>query len=189
MKGQGIWRKAAGALLVPCLMLGSLALPSMAQESQQQPPTEIKWKSEKRALGLSLTFTLASYVLAAASLKCAPLGFFGLAAGLVGPSLGYFYAGLTGRGLAGVGIRLAGIAVPLFLADALGWSWDDNSAGVAVVLVAGGCAVLASTIWDLAGVKQAVRKRNDRIQKVSLSVAPVLAPKSKTVGLSLRLGF
>ncbi len=187
MKDQRIWRKAAGALLVTCLMLGSLALPCMAQEDQPQPLPEVKLKSENTALLLSLFGTLVPYGLVALSPQDRGLVVTCLAAGLVGPSVGYVYGGMARRGLAAILTRLAG-AGGLLGGFALLWGEGSGEFGIGLMIV-GGCTVIASTLGDIAGVKRAVREHNRKVQGLSLNVAPILVPKSKTVGLSLQLGF
>lgn len=183
-----------GALIAAGLIATSLAPPLRAQESpesQVDARPAVKLKSEKTALFLSLFGTLGSYGLVAVAAyvsEAEALGYLGGAGGLAGPSLGYFYGGQGGRGSSGIMIRMAGIggAVGGF---ALALEEDGNEGLGLALILAGGSTFVVSTISDIVGVKKAVRKRNSRIQGASLNVAPLLAPKSKTLGLTLQLGF
>ncbi len=187
-----------GALLAAGLIAGSLALPLRAQESQEsrdKAPPPVKLKSEKRAMTLSVVGTLvplavsASYLLTdGSSYAHANIAAVGLLIAPLGPSLGYFYAGATGRALLGLGIRLAG------LAGMIGGSYgldngDANDALMKAFIVAGAGVTLASTIIDLAGVKKAVRRHNLKAQGVQMAIAPFVSPKSRTVGLQVHFSF
>jgi len=182
-------KKVIGAFLAAGLMLGSLALPAAADESQIPTPPGLKIRSESRAFSASLTGTLVSWGLMffASAAGAYDLGSVGLVALPLGPSLGYFGAGLTGRAIGGTVIRALGLAA---VVGGAYLAWEDETLTLGGIGFFGGAAlVLGSTIYDLATVKRAVRKRNSRIQGTSLNVAPVVAPKSKTVGLSLQLAF
>ena len=84
-------------------------------------------------------------------------------------------------------VRLVGLG-GLVGGGAMLWEDENERLGIALMIV-GGSTFVVSTISDIIGVRRAVRKCNNRVQGLSLSVAPVLAPKSKTVGLSLQLDF
>ncbi len=179
-----------GALLAASVVLGSLALPAAAEESQASVPSGLNIRSENKAMTTSLIGTFATWGLmvgawSAGAYELGAVGFFALP---VGPSLGYFSTGLKGRAWGGLAIRALGLA-GVIGGFALAWDDDGDNAGPAALFFGGGALVVGSTIYDLATLKKAVRKRNGRIQGASLNVAPVLAPKSKTVGLSLQLGF
>jgi hypothetical protein len=66
---------------------------------------------------------------------------------------------------------------------------DGNGLLATGLMLTGGCVFVASTIADLAGVRKAVRKYNAEVGGANLNVAPILSPKTKTVGLSVRLAF
>lgn len=181
--------KVLGAFLAAAIALGSLALPAAAEESQFPASSGPKLRSEHNALTTSLIGTFASWALflggsTAGAYELGAVGFFTLP---LGPSLGYFGAGLQGRGWGGFTLRALGLAGVI-----VGWAlaWDEGDSTAIYASFFGGAAlVLGSTIYDLATIRRAVRRRNDRIRGASLNVAPVLAPKSKTVGLTLQLGF
>jgi hypothetical protein len=194
MKDKRALKKGAGVLPATFLMLSLLVAPSRAQEGQDQPNADVKLKSESTAVMLSAVGTLVP--LALASLRSSSPRHESDASDavlavsmLVGPSLGYFYAGLVGRGFGGLGVRAIGLAG---LIGGLSLLLDDMNKKPALgvpLLLAGGVLFFGSMFYDLAKVRKAVRRHNSRLQGVSLNVAPVLAPKSKTVGLSLQLGF
>ena len=101
--------KATGTFLAVCIAFCSLASPSLAQGSQKESSPSIELKSEKTAQTLILLGTLIPWGLFLQGLRedhtretelweiLAIAGFFAVP---IGPSLGYFYAGSTWRGLA-----------------------------------------------------------------------------------------
>jgi hypothetical protein len=194
MKDRRALKKGAGVLPATFLMLSLLVAPSRAQEGPDRPNADVKLHSESTAVMLSAVGTLVP--LALASLRFSSLRYEGDASGaileasmLVGPSLGYFYAGLVGRGFGGLGVRAIGLAGLIggvsFLSDEMN---KKPALGVPLML-GGGVLFFGSMFYDLAKVRKAVRKHNSRLQDLSLNVAPVLSPKSKTVGLSFHLDF
>ena len=178
-----------------------MALPLRAQESrdnresQSQPRPAVKLKSEKKAMTWSVVGTViplavsASYLLTdGSSYAHANVAAVGMLVAPLGPSLGYFYAGATGRALLGLGIRLAG------LAGIVGGSYgldqgDANQDLMEALIIAGAGMTLASTVIDLAGVKKAARRHNLKVQSLQMAVTPVLSPKTKGCGLQVRLSF
>jgi len=80
---------------------------------------------------------------------------------VVGPSLGYFYAGQRGRAWRGLGLRILGYGA-LFGAVAASWDCygdgDECRAGAALAVV-GSAMTLGSAIYDIASVRGAVRRR------------------------------
>ncbi len=185
----------AGALLAAGLIVTSFALPLRADESRpslsvSRPP--IKMKSEKKAMILSVVGTIvplavsASYLLAHdPSSTQADMASISMLFAPLGPSLGYFYAGATGRALLGLGIRLAGLAGIIGGTMGLDASGDET---LMKVFIAGGIGVaVASTIFDLAGLDKAVRRHNAKVQGLQMALAPVVSPKA--LGLQARLSF
>jgi len=189
-----------GALLAAGLVVATLASPLRAQEGREsrdkaRPP--VKLKSEKEAMTLSIVATVVPWAV------FLPLGLReshepgldpGEAAALVaflaipiGPSLGYFYAGSTGRGLLGIGLRLAGLAGLVGGGFGLDASGDEDL--MTGFIVAGACALAGSYIWDFAGLKKAVRRHNLKVQRLQMAFAPVISPGKKAFGLQARLSF
>ncbi len=114
------------------------------------------------------------------------LGFAGF---LIGPSLGHFYAGRTGRGLGGIGARLV---VTVGAIAAVGATWNSNSfpsseAYALGVLVLG--AVAASTIWDIARVPGSVRRHNVAARSTGLTLAITPIAGASRLGIGGRVTF
>ncbi|MDH4197995.1 MAG: hypothetical protein OEW05_11335 [Candidatus Aminicenantes bacterium] len=133
---QGVLR-AGRLLLVLVLGIFLVYLPVAAQEDKAAAPAPKVpgLKSESLAFSISLAGALLPWAGRLAGVRFAWIGV------LIGPSLGYFYSGLWGRGLLGIGMRgLAGAAavaglVAVFIVPA----------GASLML--GGAAVLiASTL-------------------------------------------
>ena len=88
---------------------------------------------------------------------------------LLGPSVGYFYGGCSGRAIKGIAIRagLAGIAAiaasqaewPSM--DLFGTGGDQGNAAASIAVMAG-CAILVDVVIDLLQVSRTVRRENDR---------------------------
>ena len=158
--------------------------------------------SESGALGRSLWGTIApigvGFVLLTASSQGGPdpdagigaLGALSFTGGLlVGPSLGYFYAGQRGRAWRGLGLRVLGFGA---LIAATGASWDchgDECRAAAALAVLGSAMTLGSAIYDIASVRGAVRRRNEAAQGVSVRVAPTYSSRRRAAGVSLQLTF
>jgi len=190
--------KRMGALLAAGLIAGSLTLPLRAQESQEsrdKAPPPVKLKSEKRAMTWSVVGTLvplaasASFLLTGGSSYVhANIAAVGMLVAPLGPSLGYFYTGATGRALLGLGIRLAGLAGMIGGSYGL-YNYDSNGTLMGAFIIAGAGAILASTIIDLAGLKKTVRRHNLKVQSLQAAVAPVLSPRTKGCGLQVQISF
>ena len=187
-----------GALIAAGLVVASLASPLRGQDSREsrdrlRPP--VKMKSEKTALAWSVVGTLAPLAVSASyfvthdpSYLHADVAAIGMLVAPLGPSLGYFYAGATGRALLGLGIRLAGLAGMIGGSYGLD-NYDSNETLMEAFIIAGAGLTLASTVIDLAGVKKAVRRHNLKAQSVQMAIAPVVSPRSKTVGFQVQFSF
>jgi hypothetical protein len=179
-------------------MLSLLASSSPAQEGQDQTSPSINLKSEKKAMTLSLVGTLASLAM------FLPFGLreghdpgglnggeaialVGALALPVGPALGYFYTGATGRGFLGIGLRLLGIAG--MVGGGFGLNGSGEETLMKVFIVGGACVTVASTIYDFATLKKTVRRHNLKAKSMQMAVAPVVLPKSRTYGLQFQLSF
>jgi hypothetical protein len=94
-----------------------------------------------------------------------------LAGFAVGPAVGYFDAGLVGRGLGGIALRTLPPAAGMVGAFAITFGEVDGFEGVAGILFAAGCGVaLYSAVHDLVTVDDTViRHHTARLQ---LGVAP-----------------
>lgn len=88
---------------------------------------------------------------------------------IVGPSVGWFYAGHTGYGLATTGGRLTGGLILAWVALE-SWGRPLNSSGTALAWT--GMAVIgASTLVDLAGVPAVIGRDNERIRATFVPTA------------------
>lgn len=123
------------------------------------------------------------------------LGGYAIAAGaiVVGPYAGYGYGGIPGRGAAGVGVRLAlVVAAPVAVAlyDRDSWDEEDESAAVALGLLAGTGLAAISGVWDIATVPNNVQRNNDRLlQQARLRVEPAVTPFAHSPGIAVRVVF
>jgi hypothetical protein len=107
-----------------------------------------------------------------------------------GPSAGYLYGGVPGRGIIGVGVRLAlAYAVPLYVAGMQdGWGGDEGILAVLAAASLGLAGAVVSAIWDCATVGSTVSSVNHRrLASVSLELAPRPAPATGAPGLALTL--
>jgi len=183
--------------LILAFLLFSTTL-SWGQDNSTQQSLSVKEKNPKTAFLLSLAGTalpLAALVTGAAA--AAHLHSIGLVGVLVGPSLGYFYGGLAWRGLLGIGIRTVGVALAIVAFSGFwnetwspwfpGDSVDDENWKAGLLIGAG--IMLGSAIWDLVAVKGAVHKRNLKMRDRTLAFAPLLNPRTKTVGIRICLSF
>ncbi|OGC91795.1 MAG: hypothetical protein A2W25_03505 [candidate division Zixibacteria bacterium RBG_16_53_22] len=108
----------------------------------------------------------------------------------VGPAVGYFYGGCTGRGMQGILTRTAIGALGLIVASqaANGRSGMESiGAGVAVI---GAFSVIigVDAIYDIAVVQKTVKEQNRR-KTLSLSLIPNFFPESDGYGLMISMAF
>ncbi len=166
------------------------------------PRAQAQRPSESEALGRSLWGTIApigvGFLLLTASNQGGPdpnagigaLGGLSFTGGLlVGPSLGYFYAGQKGRAWRGVGLRVLGFGGLIAAAAA---SWDCYGAEcekARAVATVGAALTLGSAIYDIATVRGAVRQRNEAAQRMSVRVAPTYSSRRRAAGVSMQLTF
>lgn len=180
--------------LVLSLGISLIYLPVAAQEDSGPVPNPPNLKSEALAFRLSLYGTLVPLFIGLLGFRYAYLGC------LIGPSLGYFYAGLWGKALRGIGIRTLAAGV-FFAGAALG------SAGLIVAVIGGAGAVggvlsvagllalggvilfAGSSLLDIFSVKSAVWEHNERLKEKKLSLAPFYIPSSKTIGIQVQFSF
>jgi hypothetical protein len=183
--------------LVLTLGITLVYLPVAAQEDTAPAPVAPKLKSEALAFRLSLYGTLIPLTIGLFGVRLAFLGC------LIGPSLGYFYAGLWGKALRGIGVRtLAGAAT--FAGAAIGFAgilsgiFGGSSAAkeaeeaetLGSLLAYGGVILFAvSGLVDIFSVKSAVWEHNQRLQEKKLSLAPFYLPSSKTIGIQVQFSF
>ena len=112
---------------------------------------------------------------------------------VIGPSLGYFYAGRPGRAFAGMGIRTAiGFGSLIGAFATCGWNCGPGDGAYNTawgIMVVGGAVALGSAIHDISKVDDAVRSENQKHRHPKLAVMPEYFPGSKAVGLRAKLVF
>lgn len=117
-----------------------------------------------------------------------------VASGIVlGPAIGHWSAGLTGKGFKGFGLR-TGIVV-LSFAPAFGiCGWDcsvaDSKYDVAWAVIATGAGIgLFSAVHDLSSMKSDIRSHRDRRGHIDPQIVPGLDPATRSVGVRAQLFF
>jgi hypothetical protein len=182
-------------IILLTLSLGMISRPAFAQEFEIYGPSHQQPKSEEAALRYSLFGTLLP--LGTGAIMGAAGEFGGseiviMGTGLVvGPSLGYFYGGCPGRGVAGIGTRIgvsAATAVGMCIASKSGNGWVSLG-GVVTVGLAGSCFVAIHALVDVGEVKGAVREHSLASTKTPIRVVPTYFADSGAGGLQLQLTF
>ncbi len=112
---------------------------------------------------------------------------------IVGPSLGYFHAGMPGRAWSGIGLRVLGIGGMVSSFAICGWDCGPGESAYDIawaVFIGSGGLVVGSVIYDLAVIKRDVRRHNaGLLASRSLSVRPVYLQNLRTFGAGLQLRF
>lgn len=153
-------------------------------------------KNPATALSLSALGTAAGVGLMAVGLRTdsGELGLLGVITTLVGPNMGHYYAGDTGRGLALTGVRAAGAGVMV-----VGSFWlllecfpfpdteCEGGTGPAVVMSTGLALVAGSALYSIYDAPRAARRHNARARRLVLAPAPVVGPDQSS-GFGLHLG-
>jgi hypothetical protein len=106
---------------------------------------------------------------------------------LVGPSLGYFYAGSPARAIGGIGIRCVALSAGLLFGFAVSEGGDASDGEVAVVVSLFGL-VAADAVYDVAHVRAHVRKKNrEGLDGASLNIVPLYLADRNASGVGLRV--
>jgi hypothetical protein len=176
------------ALVLIVLVMSIPLLPQETTPPQTVPPkvAPIKLKSESTAFVLSflgVLIPMATCVAVGVPMDSRPWSFEQVAFGaafffgaLPGPSLGYFYGGVPGRGWLGIGIRSACLL-----------TWVLGGRITPAIGYAGFGAMIVSTVWDVAVVGSCVHKHNLELQRQSFAIAPVVFPDKKGIGAGFQL--
>ena len=115
---------------------------------------------------------------------------------LFGPSCGYFYGRCSDRGANGIMLRVITVAVTAAAAYAVArsdesYEWMDFSnlydAGIVAGIGAG--IIIIEAAYDLAMVKSTVRKHNEKISHISITLAPKTFTHDNVPGLEFRVVF
>lgn len=160
---------------------------SFGEEETAQKVRGPKPKSEKLAFLLSLAGT--AVPVAAAFLLARDSELWGhmiIGGGLLGPSLGYFYGGIPGRGGVGIGVR--GLFLFLATVGAIGNYLSGEEQGL-ILAYAAGIGGLASAIYDIISVGPAVRKRNKELRETAFFISPIVIPQKRAAGINVHFQF
>lgn len=139
-------------------------------------------KSEDKALSYSLIGTL----LPTASLILMGPGL------IVGPSIGYFYAGMPGRAWTGIGIRVIGVGGMISSFAICGWDCGPGQSAYNVawaVFLSSAGIMVSSAVYDIATVKAAVREHNATLGGLGETIAPVYFADTGALGVKLTYRF
>jgi len=139
-------------------------------------------KSESTALNYSLLLTL---VPTATLFLVVP----GL---IVGPSTGYFYAGMPGRAWTGIGLRTVGIGgmVSSFAIYGMNCGPGQDAYNLAwAVFITGAAITAGSAIYDISTVKAAVRRKNEALSSALGRIMLAYFADSKAFGLRMQFSF
>jgi hypothetical protein len=170
-----------------------LVAPSQTVASTSAMPED---KNPATALSLSVLGTAAGLGMMAvgAETDSGALGLLGIATTLVGPSLGHFYAGEPGRGVAQSGIRVGGAGLMLggaiwLFAECFSLSGEpcEGGAGPAIVMATGLAVTTGSALYSIYDAPRAARRQNARARRLVLTPAPVVGPDHSS-GFGLHLG-
>ncbi len=197
MKRQAPSRNLIGAALAVGLILGAVAPPAAAQEGLAQPDLGFKPKSGTTATAISFIGTVVPWALL---LSLSDEGtrdhsltwvlYLSLAAIPVGPSLGHFYAGSTKRAWGGIGLRAVSMAAfTLGVGMAFDEEHDANYPLTLGLIIGGATVLIGSTVADIVDAHKSASRHNLRGRGLSVTVAPVLSPKTKAVGLQANISF
>lgn len=109
--------------------------------------------------------------------------------GLVGPSMGNFYAKDYRRGGLGIAMRVVGTAmVAHSIGKAMSWGNDDEAEGPAPdqwMGTAGSFLVLGSAVWNIFTAASSAEAYNEKHGLTGFSVGYNLSSKSTLVGVQL----
>lgn len=197
MRKRAISRNLIGAALAAGLIFAAAAPPAAAQESLAAPDFGFKPKSGMTATAWSFIGTVVPWALL---LSLSDEGtrdksldwvlYLSVAAIPVGPSLGHFYAGSTKRAWGGIGVRVVSMAA---FTLGVGMAFDDEHDAnypLTLGLIIGGAATLiGSTVADVVDAHRSASRHNLRGRGLSVSVAPVLSPRTKALGLQANISF
>jgi hypothetical protein len=112
---------------------------------------------------------------------------------IVGPTVGYTSAGLSGRGWRGARLR-TGLTLLSFVPGLAICGWDcskgDTEYDLAWLTIAAGAGLsLASAIYDISRVRHNVRRHHAARPGPGFSVAPSYVPGQRSFGVSVGVTF
>jgi hypothetical protein len=186
---------AVVAAVLVAAPLAARAQPGMTEPLPAPAPVDDSGdKSPGVALGLSLLGTAGGYAAIAAGSENGNEGlvWLGLGGILVGPSLGHFYAGESGRAIGHSLIRLGAVGT-MFAGAVITFAdcWDDEDGdcgSVGPVIIVGGAVLgVGSTVYSIADAPAAARRHNQERRRFLLTPAPLVGP-GRSTGYGVALG-
>ena len=164
-----------------------LLLLLIASSLPAQSDSVVPQKSPETALALSLGATAIPFVLASANSRgsFAKSPVVGAFAFFIGPALGHFYAGQSGRALGGMAIRFGLAASTAFLASQNCTNSTDEWFCASPALVIGGIAIMAAIVVDIVAAPGSARKYNE--QHPRLAIVPLNNGPETRIGVGVRL--
>lgn len=193
MKLAAVLVTAAAVLAAP---LAAGAQPGMTAPVPAPAPAPVDDSGDKSpgvALGLSLLGTAAGYATFVAAIDSEQEGlvWLGLGGMVVGPSLGHFYAGESGRALGHSLIRVGALGTMftgavVMVVDC--WDEEDDCGAAGPVLIVGGALLgVGSTLYSIVDAPAAANRHNQERRRLVLTPAPVIGPDRST-GYGVALG-
>ncbi len=177
------YSQPSGEISCPCHNRFLLASAMEPDSADSVDSVSVVLKSPSAALAHSLIGTLVP-------LPTIVLTFPGI---IFGPSLGYFYAGMSGRAWTGIGLRAVGVGGMASSFVICGWDCGPGQKGYDIawaVFIAGGALAVGSAIYDLASVKPNVRKHNDKIKSgLGVSIGLRYYADARAPGIAIALTF
>jgi hypothetical protein len=167
---------------VPCLLNAQAGPPTLSGTDfpgAKSGATAFAWSFLGTALPLGAALALSSDDVNGQVVA----GFTMVGALVLGPSLGHFYAGRSGRALTGIGLRTLALA-GLTAGAAATWNGDSDAGSAAAYagVALGGALVL----WDIVRAPHSAKIRNEQRRR-SASVTPTLSPGDAGVRLGARI--
>ena len=159
------------------LLCVALLAQSPPVASAQERYSQGTGKSSSFGVGLGLSSLFVPLAMIATGSENAPLA--AAYAWLVGPLPGLVYAGETGRGLKGIGVRAGIFASTALLAAGAGSATGDSNVAGAIAL-GGLIGTVISWGADIAAIPRAVRRSN------SVGISPLVGDEGQ-VGAQVRL--
>ena len=103
---------------------------------------------------------------------------------VLGPAVGYWYGGVSGRAWPGLLIRGGGLAIYEIATNGCGGTCSQSEQ---IVRGTGFAIILASAIFDIATVGKKVQANNDAAARAM--VVPLFTPSEHRVGVEVVIGF
>ncbi len=193
-KEVSMFKKYLSLIFVLFLIVPSMAeAESMFEENFEREQNELKSGSTALLGSFALTAVPVFIGLTSSSGGSEDFGLSLAFAGLIlGPSTGHFYANQPGRGLKGIGIRLAiALGTGYFMSKSAEGLHPDETAMIGGLgVLGGGALILVLGIYDMCTTPSSARRYNESlINEAHLRLVPEVDPINKNYGLSMVYNF